>query len=849
MSLLNKKYKNFEDNKINKESNYNSKQFVYIPYTIKKSSTSEEHSFPLSNLEEKYISNSGWISAKYCKYPQKMIIKFNNYVNIRQIFVLINENKIPTKIEFINCLESEETKEKYIYENIGYIKLSSNEDTNYEKREFRKIQINAKVTNRIKILLYENYKNTFNEYNQVGLLSLEFYGNIIENNNNIKSNIINDEVKNESYEINEEQETKKGKKIEGNKKKIIKYKEKFEDRNNKKIKKNIKKIKLIKFEDNQDENENINNNLIINKDSNISDRNNNNSNKKIKSINKINNMFVLNCNKKDRKNNNNILIEDIKKILKENENEIYNQEDKKFKNLQNQIDDIKNVLNKIYYVGKQANNKTIKVENKETNRVKYLKLKTFNHNNKLSIANKRKINSFNPLTRNNSLPYPLINNNINKNCLKIGHVIKNPLNLKNLSFEDLPILSIRKKYNNYNSENENENNKGFDSLNESYDDISIENNSLDELSLDIMEKYDCLINLLGDDIFKKLFSNNIFKQEEGLNFFIEKANEIIINKPTNIEDANKYIISLFNIIIIFIDDKHPILIMKCLELFIKILKAIEEKSNINKKEYNFKISKPIIIKIKNKLNNTSKRIRQKAFDLYCKILESKICDFYSLVSDLIEEETKEYYYKVNIFNNGDYKLKINTINEMNFNSKNLKIELNKNLIIIKMNILLRIFINHENKIKRFNVNKFPKKLVGDYIVMNIGNIKEEVREITKSVLAKYINIFGNEIFYKLKLVLGNRELTKIIQDKDELLQEMNKYEINRLQKLKESKLLLNKMKSYNKLPHLSPLKICINNNIIESNNYYSPTSKSNQNINVINSLNQPKNSINNKNIS
>ena len=82
-----------------------------------------------------------------------MIIKFNNYVNIRQIFVLINENKIPTKIEFINCLESEETKEKYIYENIGYIKLSSNEDTNYEKREFRKIQINAKVTNRIKILL------------------------------------------------------------------------------------------------------------------------------------------------------------------------------------------------------------------------------------------------------------------------------------------------------------------------------------------------------------------------------------------------------------------------------------------------------------------------------------------------------------------------------------------------------------------------------------------------------------------------------------------------------------------------------------------------------------------------
>ena len=51
-------------------------------------------------------------------------------------------------------------------------------ETNYKSREFRKIQINVYNTNRLKLLLYENYQNSFNKFNQVGIVSLEFYGNI-----------------------------------------------------------------------------------------------------------------------------------------------------------------------------------------------------------------------------------------------------------------------------------------------------------------------------------------------------------------------------------------------------------------------------------------------------------------------------------------------------------------------------------------------------------------------------------------------------------------------------------------------------------------------------------------------
>ena len=195
------------------------------------------------------------------------------------------------------------------------------------------------------------------------------------------------------------------------------------------------------------------------------------------------------------------------------------------------------------------------------------------------------------------------------------------------------------------------------------------------------------------------------------------------------------------------------------------------------------------------------------------MLNSNLCDFYVLISELIENETNEYYYKIDAINNGNYNLKINNGFEINKIPNYLKNDSNKNLIIIKMNIFLNVFTNYELNTKKFNLNKFPQKNVEDYIIMNINNTKEEVREITKNVLLKYIHIFGNEIFYKLKLVIGNNEITKIIQDNDELMKEMRKYEMSKWQKIKESKLLLNKIKAQNRLPFLSPLSFGkINNN-------------------------------------
>lgn len=130
--------------------------------------------------------------------------------------------------------------------------------------------------------------------------------------------------------------------------------------------------------------------------------------------------------------------------------------------------------------------------------------------------------------------------------------------------------------------------------------------------------------------------------------------------------------------------------------------------------------------------------------------------------------------------------------------------------MMKMNIFLKIFSNQEKFRKKLYRKKFPESIVGDFLIMNLNNQKEEeVVQIAKNVLIKYINIFGNQIFYKLKMIIGNKELLRIIEDNDELIFELKQYEEERNKKDKKIKNMLSNLK-INKLNPLSPLRIGAN---------------------------------------
>ena len=784
---------------------------ISLPFKVKKNCLSQDPLFPITNLFEGNNQNNGWVSEKFCSYPQKMVIKFDNYVAIKQINIIINETKIPKVIQFISCINNTNNNDneynKYKYINIGFISLSSNKESNFKEREMRKIPVKISNTKRIKLLIHENYVNSFNPYNQVGIISIEFFGNFIneENNNNfIRNNIYYNRINEESNENDEEEDEEEEEEEEEENKNETNEKGKFCFHKNEnknffnEIYKNGEygeegKVNEQDEEDNEsDENKEKNeiNDEIQNNDDNSDDKKNF-QNKIDKNINKVEikkentskkNMEIMITEKKKE------IIDEIqkKKIIKDYNNT--------FKRFQDEINELKAQLNKIYKLKsfkeseQKNNNEFYYSPNKNIN---YLKLKTINEKNLFFNHNKMALT---PLSKINSLKA----NEENKNQRKETKLIKTfkILKKRNSTFNndltnDNPVLLSIKLKNNNDIDINNLSNE--DSLDYSIQDIKKE--PLEELSSEIREKNIFLINILGEEIIRKIFSKNVYYKNDGFNALNLRVNDIIVFSPQYEEESKNYLASLMKIFFLFIDDKNSSVVLNCIELLRNIIKAIKEKNLINKIKYDYRIEKSIINKIIEKFNHNSKRIRKKASQLYCYILDSNFCEPNSLLIDLIQNEVNEYFYKLNSINKNNYASRLNSARSGIGMSRGMGylISINKNTIIEKMNIFFDIFSFPEKFKLKFNKNKFPKTIIGDFIIMNMNSPKEEVREITKKVLIKYIKIFGNQIFYKMKMIVGNKDLSKIIQDNDELKIELIKYENEKNKKEKDTKLLFKTM--------------------------------------------------------
>ena len=858
---------------VQKEINFSSENtgnLIPLPFDIKKSCTSQDPLYPITNLKERNNSNNGWVSQELCCYPQKIIIKFEKYVNIKQINLVVNETKIPKIIQFINCIKISENsilnKNEYKYQNIGHIKLSDNVDNNYQSRESRKVLLNINRTNRVKLLIHENYQNLFNTQNQVGIVSLEFIGNYADEDewNNKEIDKIN-EKENESYDEEEEKnmEDEEEEKIKDENDKEKNSEEnaenaKEEEKNNheKDTSNNSEKNEKENSKNNEN-NKNIENNIVIPKRKSIlknrkiilkeastltnirinqnyknkyedkkSDEENlfYNSNKYI--TNNINNNTKINSYddnehiKEEKKDNNihlqnykieNMIKEKLKKLNETNEKEGKNQEyTNEFIKLQNEISNLKKMLNKIYNI--KAFKESEKNNELTPQKKYYFKLKTIN-DGKVTTKIQNQQNILIPLIRNKTHNYnernQLRNASINLNKkFKINQNPKGKVSLKNLSSDSLVYLTIKNKSNQKNKYEESKNNSS-QSENSSIDEG---NEFLEELFPEIREENDFLINILGEEIIQKIFSKNLKYKEEGFNLLNLRVKDIIVFSPENINETNDYIISLINIVFLFIDDKHSSIVIKCLELFMNIINSIEEKSDLNKIEYDFKITKPLIKKIIEKFNSNSKRVREKVSDLYHYILDSNLCDYNLLIIELIENDVNEYFYKLNTLNSNNFSPRVNLSIASGLSHQIGKYNniINKNSIMMKMSIFLKIFSDQEKFRKQLHRKKFPENIVGDYIIMNLNSQKEEdVIQIAKNVLIKYINIFGNQIFYKLKMIIGNKELLKIIKDNDELIFEMKQYEEERNKKDKKTKNILSNINK-NKLNPLSPIRLGAN---------------------------------------
>jgi len=142
--------------------------------------TTEDPNYPLYELL-KGIDSTGWVSIRFCSYPQEILLQFVTPVKLHKIHILSNEKKISSMLEFYfynlnGDSSSSSTNYKNVnFEKLGYIRMDSNSRTNYKAREFRKIFVDINCSY-LKIVLNKNHVNKYNVFNQVGLISLDFYG-------------------------------------------------------------------------------------------------------------------------------------------------------------------------------------------------------------------------------------------------------------------------------------------------------------------------------------------------------------------------------------------------------------------------------------------------------------------------------------------------------------------------------------------------------------------------------------------------------------------------------------------------------------------------------------------------
>ena len=710
---------------------------ILLNYKIIESS-SEDSSHPLRELR-KGLSGQGWQSSRFSNFPQNLYIQFYQPVLIKRIDLVLHETNIPSIIKFYSFFPK--NKDEYIsnykqvnYDYIGFIRTDTNERSNFESRESRKIYINSKALF-LKIELEKNHFNNFNLFNQVGLFKLEFIGDYLPyvGGNNKNNTLVLKHATKRNFQNDMDLESICGQKLT-ELKKLMNYNIEIENYMEcKEIKYKIEKLRLY--------------------------------GKRIYDLESEKNIAINN--------------EDFSKAI-----EIKNLVDKLKININN-IDTHPNSprLNESNLFLNDIDNQTIKTKKYSNIPIDLNNIPPISNSYEFSVINESIISTLNDnnnSNNNNNQNYHFSNKNNNNisilnNTLSQGN--NNPVITEDFfgSYDETILPTVLRRLNNEEAKKEEETGE-------------VEKGELLQIPQKLLEEFILIANVIGEENLRKIFSKQILWKEEGLKIVIENINDIIIKN----NNSNDIISSILKLSMILLEDKHPSSVIKTLEIIIKLFEYI--KNNNIKLDIPPKITDGLLIKIKEKLGDVNPKVRAKSVSLYCYMLSLNFCDYNNLISELVEEDIKnnnKYIPRssnlilgkldifINILNNFDDSIKMKRTDKEEFPSSLVmdyliyNVSHNKPEVRKKTRIAINLFL------KIFGIPKFKKKL----------------ERIDERELIKLINEIPDLEKYFPDIEINHKNDTiKISNSKGSLY---NKEKIN-FQKKKISKLFFKKNKRLSK---------------------------------------------------
>ena len=504
-------------------------------------STTEDRDHPLRELL-KGLKGVGWFSSRFSQFPQEIYIQFNQPVFLKQINMVIHEKNIPAQIKFYTYYpeKSNELIDNYHnvrYKYIGFIKMDTNERSQFRARESRKVYVNTKSLF-LKIELGQNYRNEFNIFNQVGLMNLDFFGSYLPPiGNNLQKN-----------------------------KFILKHatrKENIEDISDYALE-NICGPELKDLKEKMDYNIKIENYMEC---------------KQIKS--KLDKVRIYGKQIYDLENQKRIAVN----------NEDFDQA----MDLKNLVDKMKANLKTLLHNNSSNNLSNIDINNKYSQIGGNIK----NNNNTINAnANNNNDSLFNNINNTNSNILNItqninesiysnsndnINNQLNQTESKYGqntnYHIKSKSNEENfISYDDTILPAVLKKLNNEPKNEENENGEA-------------EKGELEDIKPSILKEFKLITDVIGELGMRKIFSKQILWKDEGLNEFLAQIDDVLDykvknnnidnnennnndannndnnNKPKNKTDiTNQIITEIMKLSMLLIDEKHPSVVIKTLKI-------------------------------------------------------------------------------------------------------------------------------------------------------------------------------------------------------------------------------------------------------------------------------------------
>lgn len=163
-------------------------QGVKIPFRVVRCSSFEDGFEPqqlelaVQNTSNGASSNThikGWQSARFCTYPQSLILYFPQKYDVRKIQILSHQSKIAQTVEIYSgegAEEANENPELIDFTRLGYLSLDANERSNYKARELKSVYVHTRNSNFLKFVFKKCYENQLNIYQQVGIIAINVVG-------------------------------------------------------------------------------------------------------------------------------------------------------------------------------------------------------------------------------------------------------------------------------------------------------------------------------------------------------------------------------------------------------------------------------------------------------------------------------------------------------------------------------------------------------------------------------------------------------------------------------------------------------------------------------------------------